>query len=88
MLVSAADKLHNFRTICDDVRRAGPPGDAVFARFKGKKFGTLWYYRALADLYATVSGRHDLIAAELSRLVDAATHGQPGGALLAAHLHG
>lgn len=46
LLVSASDKLCNARTIVADLRRAG---DAVFERFKGKKDGTLWYYRAVTD---------------------------------------
>jgi (p)ppGpp synthase/HD superfamily hydrolase len=44
-LISACDKLHNARCILADVRR---DGDAAFAKFKGGKAGTLWYYRELA----------------------------------------
>jgi (p)ppGpp synthase/HD superfamily hydrolase len=47
-LVSASDKLHNVRTIVTDFRQYG---DAIWERFKGKKDGTLWYYRALSDEY-------------------------------------
>ncbi len=47
-LVSASDKLHNVRTILADYRR---DGEAIWARFSGKKEGTLWYYRALSDEY-------------------------------------
>lgn len=43
-LVSAADKVHNARTILADVRRGGLE---VFTRFKGGREGTLWYYRGL-----------------------------------------
>ncbi len=43
-LVSAADKLHNARTILTDYRECG---EAVWERFQGKRDGTLWYYRAL-----------------------------------------
>ncbi len=43
-LVSAADKLHNARSILVDLRTEG---EAVWRRFKGGKEGTLWYYRAL-----------------------------------------
>jgi (p)ppGpp synthase/HD superfamily hydrolase len=50
-LVSAADKLHNARTILADVRRHG---DEVWARFNGGKEGTLWYYRALVIAYSSV----------------------------------
>ncbi len=48
LLVSAADKLHNARTILADWREEG---DHVFERFRGKKQGTLWYYRALTDIF-------------------------------------
>jgi (p)ppGpp synthase/HD superfamily hydrolase len=47
-LVSASDKLHNVRTILADYRK---DGEAIWARFNGKKEGTLWYYRALTDEY-------------------------------------
>jgi (p)ppGpp synthase/HD superfamily hydrolase len=47
-LVSACDKLHNVRTILADYRQ---DGEAIWARFSGKKGGTLWYYRALSDEY-------------------------------------
>jgi (p)ppGpp synthase/HD superfamily hydrolase len=47
-LVSASDKLHNVRTILSDYRQ---DGEAIWARFSGKKEGTLWYYRALSDEY-------------------------------------
>lgn len=49
LLVSACDKLHNARAIATDLRTHGP---AVFTRFKAGQAGTLWYYRALADLFA------------------------------------
>jgi (p)ppGpp synthase/HD superfamily hydrolase len=47
-LVSASDKLHNVRTILADYRQ---DGEAIWARFTGKREGTLWYYRALSDEY-------------------------------------
>jgi GTP pyrophosphokinase len=43
-LVSAADKLHNARTILTDYREHGEP---IWERFQGKREGTLWYYRSL-----------------------------------------
>ena len=43
-LVSAADKLHNVRTILADYRA---DGEAIWERFNGRKEGTLWYYHAL-----------------------------------------
>jgi len=45
-LVSAADKLHNVRSIVRDLRMHG---DEVWDRFQGKREGTLWYYDAVAD---------------------------------------
>lgn len=47
-LVSASDKLHNVRTILADYRK---DGEAIWARFNGKREGTLWYYRALSEEY-------------------------------------
>jgi (p)ppGpp synthase/HD superfamily hydrolase len=47
-LVSASDKLHNVRTILADYRK---DREAIWSRFNGRKEGTLWYYRALADEY-------------------------------------
>jgi (p)ppGpp synthase/HD superfamily hydrolase len=44
-LVSAADKLHNVRTVLTDYRQHG---ESIWKRFKGKRDGTLWYYRALS----------------------------------------
>jgi (p)ppGpp synthase/HD superfamily hydrolase len=46
-LVSAADKLHNVRTIARDYRQHG---DEVWQRFQGKRDGTLWYYETVADV--------------------------------------
>jgi (p)ppGpp synthase/HD superfamily hydrolase len=45
-LVSAADKLHNVRSIVATYREIGA---RVWERFHGKRDGTLWYYRALLD---------------------------------------
>lgn len=68
-LVSASDKLHNVRTILADYRK---DGDAIWARFNGKKEGTLWYYRALSDEYARTPNRItrelELAVRELDRL--------------------
>jgi (p)ppGpp synthase/HD superfamily hydrolase len=48
LLVSCADKFHNARAICTDIRTHGL---AVFDRFKAGQDGTIWYYRALADAF-------------------------------------
>ena len=50
LIVSASDKLHNARAILSDLQTVGP---AVWERFSTKKEGTLWYYRSLADLFAS-----------------------------------
>jgi (p)ppGpp synthase/HD superfamily hydrolase len=67
-LVSAADKLHNARSILSDYRYLG---DAVWARFSGGKEGTLWYYQTLVGALAegeTEPGLERLVA-ELDRVV-------------------
>ena len=69
-LVSAADKLHNVRTILTDYRR---DGEEIWSRFSGKKDGTLWYYRALSDEYQRSPNRLtqelEIAVAELEREV-------------------
>ncbi|HEY4843899.1 MAG TPA: HD domain-containing protein [Terriglobales bacterium] len=70
-LVSASDKLHNVRTILADYRQEGA---AIWARFSGKKEGTLWYYRALSDEYQRrganrITRELELAVAELETLV-------------------
>jgi (p)ppGpp synthase/HD superfamily hydrolase len=70
-LVSASDKLHNVRTILADYRQ---DGEAIWARFSGKKEGTLWYYRALSGEYQRrganrISRELKLAVAELDTLV-------------------
>jgi len=47
-LVSAADKLHNSRSILADYRQIG---DVLWQRFTGRKDGTLWYYRSLVEAF-------------------------------------
>ncbi len=46
--VSIADKLHNARSILLDRHQAG---EAVWDRFTGGREGSLWYFRALVDIY-------------------------------------
>ncbi len=53
LLVSCADKLHNARAICTDLRTIGV---AVFDRFNAGREGTLWYYGALAVAFQTLLG--------------------------------
>jgi (p)ppGpp synthase/HD superfamily hydrolase len=63
-LVSAADKLHNVRTILADYRKEG---DAVWKRFSGRREGTLWYYRAVLDVLC--EGTPNRLVDELQRVV-------------------
>jgi hypothetical protein len=45
-LVSAADKLHNARSIIRDYHEHG---EAIWDRFQGRRDGTLWYYETVTD---------------------------------------
>lgn len=63
-LVSAADKLHNARSILQDYRVVG---DAVWERFKGGKTGTLWYYRSLVKAFRSAEATP--LVEELDRVV-------------------
>ena len=63
-LVSAADKLHNARSILADLRAVG---GELWDRFTGGKEGTLWYYRALVEAYARTSSNP--VVEELDRVV-------------------
>lgn len=67
-LVSAADKLHNTRSILADLRVAGP---ATLERFTGRKDGTLWYYRAMVTALRQAGSdpRIDPLVDELDRVV-------------------
>jgi (p)ppGpp synthase/HD superfamily hydrolase len=66
--VSAADKLHNVRSIIRDYRALG---DGLWPRFKGGKDGSLWYYRALVDAYRQGTNYDDpLRAASYTELID------------------
>jgi GTP pyrophosphokinase len=72
-LVSAADKLHNARSILADYRQVG---DNLWTRFRGGKAGTLWYYRALVTAYRQAGSNPlveelDRTVSELERLVAA-----------------
>ena len=64
-LVSAADKLHNARETLKDLREQG---STVWQRFKGKRSGTLWYYRVLAD---ELRSENNWVSRELQRVVSA-----------------
>ena len=63
-LVSAADKLHNARSVLADLRTMG---DAIWARFHGGKEGTLWYHQALVKAFAAAGS--NAVVEELDRVV-------------------
>jgi (p)ppGpp synthase/HD superfamily hydrolase len=48
LLVSAADKLNNVRSILSDYRAIG---ESIWSRFNGGREGALWYYRTLRDQF-------------------------------------
>jgi (p)ppGpp synthase/HD superfamily hydrolase len=62
--VSAADKLHNARSILSDLRRHG---DAVWSRFTADRDNVLWYYRSLVSAYEAAGG--SALADEVKRVV-------------------
>jgi (p)ppGpp synthase/HD superfamily hydrolase len=66
-LVTAADKLHNARSVLSDYLRFG---EASWARFRGGRAGTLWYYRAMAEALKQVPcPRVEPLVLELDRVV-------------------
>jgi (p)ppGpp synthase/HD superfamily hydrolase len=69
-LVSAADKLHNARSVLADLRCLG---DDLWPRFNGSREGTLWYYRALVEAFRSAGSNPvveelDRVVGELERL--------------------
>jgi (p)ppGpp synthase/HD superfamily hydrolase len=72
LLVSACDKLHNARAIVQDLEG----GHDVFARFTGKRDGTLAYYHALAKLFedrkVAASAQLATVVRRMLKLVDCA----------------
>jgi (p)ppGpp synthase/HD superfamily hydrolase len=48
LLVSGSDKLHNARSIVEDLISSG---QSVFDRFTATKAQTLWYYESLSNIF-------------------------------------
>jgi (p)ppGpp synthase/HD superfamily hydrolase len=71
-LVSAADKLHNARSVLSDYRSLG---EDLWGRFNGGREGTLWYYRAVAVALEDDSP----VADELGRVVAEMERAAEGG---------
>jgi GTP pyrophosphokinase len=63
--VSAADKLHNARSLLVDFRVVG---DGLWERFSAPVAEQLWYYRSLVDVFQRRLG--GTLSSELSRTVD------------------
>lgn len=77
-LVSAADKLHNARSVLSDYRTVG---EDLWDRFNGGREGTLWYYREISDTLRKADDRPvvkelDRVVTEMERL---ATHQKAKG---------
>ena len=63
ILVSACDKLYNARAIAADLRMMG---QAVFDKFSVPRDQTLWYYRALRDIFVRRLGPDRPLVVELN----------------------
>ena len=63
-LVVACDKVHNTRSLVMDYRTCG---EALWARFTGRREGTLWYYRAMVTMLRSSGG--GAVVDELDRVV-------------------
>jgi (p)ppGpp synthase/HD superfamily hydrolase len=64
-LVSAADKVHNVRSLTADYRQKG---DLLWSRFQGGREGSLWYYRELVQIFWETGPEG--IARELAQAVE------------------
>jgi GTP pyrophosphokinase len=67
LLVSAADKLHNARSIQVDHRRVGPE---ICNRFKATRDESIWYYRAATDAIAANPAHNPALVADLRQTVE------------------
>lgn len=63
-LVSAADKLHNARSVLREYRRQG---ESLWNCFRGGREGSLWYYRAVVE--ALKQADNNPLVQELDRTV-------------------
>jgi (p)ppGpp synthase/HD superfamily hydrolase len=72
-LISAADKLHNARSVLADYHKMG---EKLWTNFKGGREGTLWYYRSLTDIFMELGPKGlaeelDSVVRELERVTSA-----------------
>lgn len=63
-LVSASDKLHNAQALLREYRARG---ESLWGYFRGGRDGTLWYYRALVDVFKQAD--RTALVEELDRVV-------------------
>lgn len=70
-LVSLSDKVYNARSIQEDYLEVG---DALWSRFTGGKWGTLWYYRRLAEVFKRTSSENHPQYQRLVKLLIRTTH--------------
>jgi hypothetical protein len=63
-LIAAADKLHNARSLCRDLRSEGA---SVWGRFKASPDDTMWYFRSV--LQALAHGWSHPVLGELEQAV-------------------
>jgi hypothetical protein len=76
LLVSCADKLHNARSLLRDLTEEG---EGVWERFhEPDPAEQLWYYRALADVFAERIRSPAWLPQELVRTVDRIASFVPG----------
>jgi len=64
-LVSAADKLHNLRSLAGDYRLCG---ESLWTHFNGGRDGTLWYFRAVHERLDKLHGTQ--LCEELARAIE------------------
>jgi (p)ppGpp synthase/HD superfamily hydrolase len=66
LVVVVADKLHNARSLVDELRRDGA---RVWTRFNAGRDEQLWYYRALAEVFSARGAPYaDTFVATVSQL--------------------
>ena len=63
-LVSLADKLHNGRSLLSQLHQFG---DSILQYFSVEKTETLWFYRALLEIYQHTSNQQ--LVAEFREMV-------------------
>lgn len=64
--VANADKLHNARTLLAEERLRG---ESMWIRHARRKQDELWYYRALAEIFAERRPATSLLVSELAAAV-------------------